>query len=483
MGYSCVPMGLKKYERLAAELERQISRNLVKPGERLSSVRELSRTKRVGLNTVVHALSLLEERGLIVSRPQSGFYVLGPRVPSGVKPPTARLTLPKEVQVSELVSTVFESVGHREVLPLGAACLDEALYPCAAINRLVREVVREQPDLVGRYALPPGDFEYRRQISRRLEKFGTFVAPDELVATGGAMDALSLALRVTCSPGDTVLIASPQYFGILQALQGLRLKVVELPAHPIEDIRLEQVEEALRRSPIAAGIFTPNFSNPLGTLMGDEKKAALVELFARHEVPLIEDDIYAELSYQGLQPRPLKAFDTRGAVLTCASFAKTVSPGLKVGWLAPGRYLEKVKALQLASTMGGGPLGQQVMARYLASKDYERHLRELRLHCSVQVERFSRHVLAHFPEGTRTSQPKGGFVLWVELPRGVDSVELYRRALEGGISISPGTMFSTRDLYRHFIRLNCGNVWSEPLEQGLLRLARLATQLHKASAR
>ncbi|MCE9666265.1 PLP-dependent aminotransferase family protein [Myxococcus stipitatus] len=473
-------MAQKKYERLAAELERQIASNLVKPGERLSSVRELSRVKRVGLNTVVRALGLLEDRGLIVSRPQSGFYVLGPRASSGVTAPAMRLTLPKEVQVPDLVSTLFESAKDRQVLPLGAACLDAELYPLAAINRATRRVVREQPRLVGGYALPPGDFEYRRQVSRRLEKFGTFVAPAELVATGGAMESLGLALRATCSPGDTVLIESPQYFGILQALQHLRLKVVEVPSHPVEGVQLEQVEEALRRGGVSAGLFTPNFSNPLGTLMSDEKKAALVALFARHGVPLIEDDIYAELSFQGLRPRPLKAFDTRGGVLTCASFSKTVSPGLKVGWLAPGRYLPRVQALQLASTMGGSPLSQRVMASYLASREYERNLRELRLHCSVQVERFSRFILERFPEGTRTSRPQGGFVLWVELPRQVDSVELFRRALEEGLSFSPGTLFSTRELYRNYLRLNCGNRWSPRLEQGLARLARLVATMAKA---
>ncbi|MCP3103783.1 PLP-dependent aminotransferase family protein [Myxococcus sp. K15C18031901] len=473
-------MARTKYERLAAELERQISSNLVKPGERLSSVRELSRVKRVGLNTAVRALALLEDRGLIVSKPQSGFYVLGPRTPPGVSSPPMRLSVPQAVQVPELVSTLFESAKNREVLPLGAACLSAELYPNEAINRMTRRVVREQPRLMGSYALPPGDFEYRRQVSRRLERFGTFVAPADIVATNGAMESLGLALRATCAPGDTVLIESPQYFGILQALQHLRLKVVELPAHPVEGIRLEQVEEVLSRRDIAAGLFTPNFSNPMGTLMSDEKKAALVALFARHDVPLIEDDIYAELSFQQLRPRPLRAFDTRGGVLTCASFSKTVSPGLKVGWLAPGRHLEKVQALQLASSMGGSPVSQRVMASYLASKEYERNLRELRLHCSVQVERFSRHLLDHFPEGTRTSQPKGGFVLWVELPKRVDSVELYRRALAEGISLSPGTLFSTRDLYRHYIRLNCGNVWSPKLEQGLTRLGRLATTLARA---
>ncbi|AGC46695.1 GntR family transcriptional regulator [Myxococcus stipitatus DSM 14675] len=476
-----LPMPSKKYEQLAAELELRISTHQVKPGERLSSVRELGRMKQVGVNTVVRALEILEDKGLIVSKPQSGFYVLGPRVASSVTQPRMRLSLPREVDVPALVSTVFESARHRELLPLGAACLSPELYPCESLNRITRRVVREQPRLVGSYELPPGNFEYLRQVSRRLEKFGAFVAPSELVATHGTMESLGLALRATCAPGDTVLIESPQYFGILQALQQLRLKVLELPTHPIDGVSLEQVEQALERHDIAAGLFTPNFSNPLGALMSDAKKAALVELFARYARPLIEDDIYADLSFQGLRPRPLKAWDAQGNVLTCASFSKTVSPGLKVGWLAPGRHMEKVKALQLASTMGCGSLSQQVMARYLASKEYERNLAELRLHCSVQVERISRHVLAHFPEGTRTTTPQGGFVLWVELPRRVDSVELYRRALEEGISTSPGTLFSTRERYRHYLRINCGNRWTPTLEQGLLRLARLATVLHRAS--
>ncbi|WNG17935.1 PLP-dependent aminotransferase family protein [Cystobacter fuscus] len=473
---------MKKYERLAAELEVQISSGLVGPGERLDSVREMSRLKKVGLNTVVRAFELLEDRGLIVARPQSGFYVLGPRTPSGVTTPRLRLSLPKEVSVPEMVSSVFESAREQGWIQLGAACLAAELYPCESLNRFTRRVVREQPRLVGTYELPPGHFEYRRQISRRLERSGCFVEPSELVATNGAMEALGLALRSTCSPGDTVLIESPQYFGILQALQQLQLRVVEVPAHSTDGVALERVEEALRKFDISAGLFIPNFSNPMGALMSDEKKAALVELFSRYDVPLIEDDIYAELSFQGSRPKPLKAFDTQGCVLTCSSFSKTVSPGLRVGWLAPGRYLEKVKALQLSSTMGCGSLAQHVMASYLASREYERHLGDLRLHCSLQMERFSRLILSSFPEGTRLTQPRGGFVLWVELPKRVDSVELYRRALEEGISISPGVLFSASGGYRNYIRLNCGNRWTAPLERGLSRLAELATALQRTGA-
>jgi DNA-binding transcriptional MocR family regulator len=468
---------MNKPEALAAEIEQQITRGLLMPGERIRSVREMSRHKKLGLNTVIRAYEVLEDRGLIVTRAQSGSYVLGPRPKSGVTAPRARPSLPKKVDVPELVSLIFESARDREVVPLGAACLAPELYPCEAINRFTRRVLREEPRLLGSYALPPGDFEYRRQLSRRLEKAGCFVDPAELVATNGAMEALGLALRATCAPGDTVLIESPQYFGILQALQQLQLRVVELPSHPEDGVDLGQVEEALRKFPVSAALFIPNFSNPMGALMRDEKKAALVELLARHDVPLIEDDIYAELSFQGTRPKPLKAFDRKGRVLTCSSFSKTVSPGLKVGWLAPGRYLEKVKALQLSSSMGCGSLSQRVMAGYLASREYERHLKYLQVHFSLQRERFSRVLLSHFPAGTRVTEPKGGFVLWVELPNRVDSVELYRRALEQGISISPGILFSASGRYRNYIRLNCGNAWTAPLERALVHLGELAAEL------
>ncbi|NMO16794.1 PLP-dependent aminotransferase family protein [Pyxidicoccus fallax] len=468
---------MRKPELLAAEIEAHISSGLLKPGERIDSVRELSRLKGVGLNTAVRAHEILEDRGLVVTRPQSGTYVVGPRRDTGVTPPRRRLSMPREVDVPGLVSLVFESAQAQDVVPLGAACLSPDLYPCEAINRFTRQVLREVPELPGGYALPPGQFEYRRQVSRRLARHGCTIDPAEVVATNGAMEALSLALRATCAPGSAVLIESPQYFGILQALQQLQLRVVELPAHPRDGADLAQVEEALEKFDIGAGLFIPNFSNPLGSLMDDARKAQLVDLFARHDVPLIEDDIYAELSFQGARPRPLKAFDRRGGVLTCASFSKTVTPGLRAGWLLPGRYLERVKALQLSSSMGGGSLAQAVLASFLASKEYERHMAGLRTHFSLQVGRVSQAVQQCFPEGTRLTAPRGGFVLWVELPRGTDAVELYRRALEHGISISPGILFSASHSYRNHVRLNCGNRWSPVLARALRKLGELAKEL------
>ncbi len=468
---------MRKPELLAAELEAHISRGLIKPGERIPSVRELSRLKGVGLNTAVRAYEILEDRGLVVTRPQSGTYVLGSRRAPGVTPPRRRLSLPRQIDIPGMVSLVFESARTKDLVPLGAACLSPDLYPCEALNRYTRRAVREAPELLGKYELPPGSFEYRRQVARRLDKRGCAIDPAEVVATHGAMEALGLALRATCAPGQAVLIESPQYFGILQALQQQGLRVVELPAHPEDGVDLAHVEEALSRFDLAAGLFIPNFSNPLGTLMSDEKKARLVELFARHDVPLIEDDIYAELSFQGARPRPLKAFDRGGGVLTCSSFSKTVSPGLRAGWLAPGRYLERVKALQLSSTLGASSLSQAVLSDFLASKEYERHLASLRTHFSLHVGRVSTAVRECFPEGTRLTAPRGGFVLWVELPRGTDAVELSRRALDSGISVSPGVLFSAGPRYRHHLRLSCGNRWSPPLGRALERLGALAREL------
>jgi len=462
---------MKKYERLAAEIDLQISKGLIQAGEKISSIREMSHFKGVGINTVVRAYEILEDRGQIINRPQSGFYVLGPHSSRSLTPPRQRKLLPRGIDNPNLVSLVFESAQDPKTIPLGAACLTPDLYPSKSINKLIRSVVLKQPDLLGRYELPPGNFDYRRQISRRLEKFGCLIDPTEIVATNGAMDALGLALRATCRAGDTVLIESPQYFGILQALQQLQLRVVEVPTHPVDGVDLLQIEYSLQKFHISAAVFIPNFSNPMGILMSDEKKAALVEIFSRHGVPIIEDDIYAELSFQGIRPKPLRAYDKSGNILTCSSFSKTVSPGLRIGWLATGRYQKRIQSLQFAASMGASSLAQHVMAKYIGSREHERNLRELQVHCLHQVERFSRTILSKFPEHTRISSPRGGFVLWVELPMRTDSIELYRKAFKDGISISPGILFSASGRYRNYIRLNCGNHWTAGVERALLRLA------------
>lgn len=467
---------MKKFEQLAAQIERQIREGVFEPGEKILSVREMSHKKNLSINTVLKTYELLEQKGLLATKPQSGFYVLG-RQEDKVLRASQGASIPIDVKVPDLLGFLIDASKDKSLVQFGAAYLAPDLYPSGHINQLTRQILRESPHTATTYELSPGAFEYRRQISKLLAKAGCHVPAEEVLATNGGAEAISLALRATCKPGDTVITESPLFFGTLQAMEGLGLKVLEIKSHPVFGIDIEQLRKALKRHKVAAAVLMPNFSNPLGSAMSDEGKREVVDLLVREGVPTIEDDIYAELPFRGDRPKPLRAFDDSGLVVTCSSFSKSVSPGLRIGWIAPGKFYKEVRRLQLSTTMASGTLSQKIMARYAASKNYERNLRKLRLLCSISVNRTAQEVLNHFPEKTRVSLPQGGFVLWVELPKKIDSVELYRKAVTRGVSFSPGVLFSATRQYRNFLRLNCGNVWSPKVEDGLRTLGALAKKI------
>ncbi len=295
--------------------------------------------------------------------------------------------------------------------------------------------------------------------------------------TNGCMEALNICLRAVTKPGDTVAIDSPCYFGILQCLDSLGLKALEIPTHPRDGVSLEALSYALDTQPIKACLFVLNFSNPLGSSMPDAQKERLVALLAEHDVPLIEDDIYGDLAFDGTRPRMAKAFDRTGRVLLCDSFSKTLAPGYRVGWCAPGRWLARVEQLKLVTSVATATLPQMAIADFLANGGYNHHLRRIRRLYAEKVGQMSRAVSASFPAGTRLTRPAGGYVLWVELPPAVNSLELFDRALAAGVSIAPGPIFSAKGKFRNFIRLNCGIPWSPEVERAVERLGRLARQM------
>jgi DNA-binding transcriptional MocR family regulator len=236
---------------------------------------------------------------------------------------------------------------------------------------------------------------------------------------------------------------------------------------------LAQLVMALERHRPRACWLMTNFQNPLGSLMSDEKKQALVALLARHEVPLIEDDVYGELYFGSRRPLPAKAFDKPGLVMHCSSFSKCLAPGYRIGWAVPGRFTRDVARLKLTRTLSASVPAQGAIADYLAKGGYDRHLRQLRHALSVQQGAMMRAVVRHFPAGTRATRPLGGYFLWVELAPHVDALDIQRSALAQGISVAPGPMFSADRKFRNCLRLNYGHPWDERTEAAMATLGRI----------
>lgn len=463
----------KLYEQVADQIQVLMQEGTLQPGDRLPSVRKLREQFSVSMSTVLEAYRLLEDRGLIEVRPQSGYYV---KHGLAIAPREPELSTPSK-QVSPVSTSLAFQIGRSirdpKTISLGPAIPGIELMPTATLNRLMGKILREQPEVTHAYDTPPGCEPLRHEIARRLMDVGCSVTPDEILTTNGTSESVYLSLKAVTQPGDTVAIESPMSYGLLEALGALHLNALELPTHPRDGISLAHLEAALDKRQIVACFLISNFSNPLGTCMSDLKKKQIVELLTHYDIPLVEDDIYGDLYFEGTRPKAMKAFDREGLVLYCASHSKTLSPGLRVGWSVAGRYQNQIETLKWVINQTTAIAPQLTIAAFLANGGYDRHLRQLRRAYQSQMTRMTQAICEHFPEETKVTRPNGGHLLWVEMPAGFDSIQLYQEALEYHISIVPGSIFSPSGSYRNCFRLNAGLPWSELLNQAMHTLGYL----------
>ncbi len=466
------------YMRLARLLEGMISARALKPGDRIPSVRHFSEQQRVSVPTALQAYATLETRGLIEARPKSGFYVRHRQAMSVPQPKGCR-ERPRVMGLAGVdpLEALMADLTDPGLVPLGAALPSAELLPGRVLTRALGVIGRRMGAASVQYDMCPGSEVLRQELARRSLEWGCALAADDFVVTVGATEAVSLALRATCVPGDTVLVESPTYFGFPRILRELRLNALPVAVDSGTGLDLEAVRRVIRRTKVAACLVMPNFHNPVGCLMPDDGKRELVAMLAERRIPLIEDDIYGDLQHDGVRPRCLKAFDGEGGVILCGSYSKTLAPGYRVGYVAPGRWLGAVTAHKRTSTLAGALLPTLAVADFLRNGGYDRYLRGIRQTYRRQVERMRDALVEAFPEGIRLSRPQGSFLLWCELPETVDSVELHRQARASGISLAPGPLFSADGRFRNFVRINCGHPWSPVVERSVGILGDLVRRL------
>ncbi|MES2579581.1 MAG: PLP-dependent aminotransferase family protein [Pseudomonadota bacterium] len=470
---------MKLYEQLANSIAQSIQEGVLCRGDKLPSVRQASASREVSPSTVFQAYYLLEARGLISARERSGYFVSGGTagIPTSPEPTTQVNEELTQIDVSELVFEVLESIRVRNVIPLGSAFPSPLLFPLSNLARTMASSVQMMDPWSSVDNLSPGDANLRRQIALRYMIDGLHVAADEIIITNGALEALNLCLMAVARPGDTILIESPTFYAALQSIERIGLSAIEVPSHPRDGIDLIAMELALERHKPKACWLMTNFQNPLGSLLSDEKKKALVTLLTKYQVPLIEDDVYGELYFGDKRPTPAKAFDTEGLVMHCSSFSKCLAPGYRVGWVATGRYSKAIERLKLTTTLSASATAQVALAKYLQKGGYDKHLRSLRHTLLVNQIKFIEAIERYFPDGTRLTVPQGGYFLWVKLPDGVNALEVHRIALANGISIAPGPIFSAQKRFTDYIRLNYGHIWDARMEASLSTLGSIVRDL------
>jgi DNA-binding transcriptional MocR family regulator len=468
------------YMQVADGLEKMISEDVLKIGDKLPSVRVLSDEYGISMGTAFQAYYHLEGKGLIESRPKSGYYVRFNQrrfreLPGIIQPNV----LSHEVSVKEMIASIYSdiAVNNEKVINFALAVPDIALLPAAKINKSVTQVLRHHKDHCISYEHTQGNAELRKQIAKLAFNWGGKVQAGEVLVTSGCLEAMTLCLRAVTQPGDTVAVESPNYFGVFQAIESMGLKVVEISSSPVSGLDLDCLQQAIKKYTIKACVVIPNFNNPLGGCMPDEEKEKLVSIISRNNIPLIEDDIYGELYFGKKRPRTCKYYDTRGLVMYCSSLSKSLAPGYRIGWVLPGKFIEQVKQIKRINNISSPTLTQAAIAHYLQHGRYEYHLKSMRRALFTQCLRYQQAIIDYFPEDTKVSRPSGGFVLWVQLNRKVNTFKLRIEAMKQDISVVPGKIFSGSGNYNNCIRISFGKPWDDNADYGLQMLGKIIKKM------
>ena len=477
------------YLQLAQRLRDGIDQAAMKEGTRLPSVRILAAQHAISVSTALQALRWLETRGYIEARPRSGYFVAkrakGGKRASGARdaktPRGNRWARPApELDVQARDHLAIAAAPAPATVRLDLASAETHLYPVDRFSVLLRRLAYQHRDLVGSHVRGTGYPGLRAQIARQAMQYACELDPDEIVVTNGCVEALNLALRAVARPGDVVAVESPTYFVLLQMLRALEMPIHPIPARPQAGMDIDALKDAFDRGvPIKAVVTVANGNNPLGSVASDAHKRRLVALLRERDVPLIEDDIFGDLCFGETRPRPVRSFDdAQGNVLLCGGFSKSLCPGLRLGWIAGGRFTERVKALKYTTSMATAELQQAAVAELLATGGYALHLRRLKTALQSQQRMLREAVLQYFPDGTEVTDPAGGLVLWAKLPaidgRRRSTRTLFEQARAEGIGFAPGHLFGEGDVFDDCLRLNAGNRWTSELDAAVKRLGELA---------
>lgn len=457
------------YEEVCRKIREMIKKGTFRPGDRLPSIRLLRQEMNISANTVMTAYGQLENEGLIEARPQSGFYVRPKVLSNGHQQAKNHLPkdiTPNQVSLGDTTLQVMDTISNQMLLPLGIGMPNPDHLPIDKLNRmLASEAKRFRVQSIS-YTDTQGCLRLRSQIAKRSLLAGCSLGADDIIITNGCIEAITLALQCICRPGDTIAIGTPVHPAFLKFIQWMGLRILEIPSCLKEGISLDVLRYTIKQNHVSACIVIANFNNPLGSLMPEEKKQELVTLLEKNNIPLIEDDIYGDLAFGKSRPNAAKAYEQQGLVLHCSSFSKTLAPGFRVGWIAPGRFMQKLMRHKSLSNIATASPTQLAIAEFLINGGYDAYLRKVRRIYAKQIDSVIEAIGLYFPEGTQVNRPKGAYNLWVELPEGYDTYKLYEIALQNGISIAPGMIFTLEKNFTNFFRLNA-SYWSDRVEHAL----------------
>ena len=465
-----------KYDQVSRYINGLIEKGDLKPGDKAPSLRKLSKQLGVSIATITQAYVNLEDQGILLAKPQSGFYVnaLVNQI-NDIPKAAAPRSQARRVRFGDLFEEVFRNANNPRIMSFGTSNPSMEFMPVKSLTRATRSIISRYPERSMDYLFPPGNRKLREQIAQLYSQTYTRVQAKDVIITSVATEALSISLRSVAKRGDAIAVESPTYFAVLRMIEQMGMLAVEIETDPVTGLDLEALEEAFDTMDIKAVLASPNTSNPLGSQMPEDRKRSMVNLLAERDIPLIEDDVYGSVYFGDKAPRPAKSYDLNDIVLSCSSFSKTLAPGHRVGWVIAGRYHKKFLEYKQAWSSATSSINQLALAEFLSSGQYDRHLVRLRIAMREQVEKGRFMIAKNFPEGTCISNPHGGNVLWVEMPGHCDSIDIFNRALEHNIAITPGILFSASRRYKNCIRINCGQPWNDASVEAIKKLGEIVS--------
>lgn len=441
------------YKQLAEQIAGDIEDNKLQRGSRLPSLRQLAKQHAISMTTAVHCYQELESLGLIKAKPQTGYYVA--EKSSSLPPPTwsqfaSRITVPRASPITT----------HHHSGPLGVSGSALTDNEQTELERSFRRVMQRIGHRLSSYPNSQGEQGLRLALANHFSELGIACKEHDFVVTSGCMSAMKTALEVCSEQGDAVAISSPCFNGTLELLHVLKRKIVEIPSLE-EGIDLDQLEEHLKCGRVKTGVFCTSHMNPQGITMSPKQKQRLARLANQYQVPIIEDDVYLELSYSAHCPLPAKYYDDGGYILWCGSVSKSLSPSYRLGWCIPGRFREQYHQHFAAGSYGVSTPVQLALADFIDSGQYAKLLKAKRRRLLEQREQYLTYLARHLPKGAKVSNPQGGFVVWVQIPS-LNGRKLVDDLTKHRIDVRPGALFTTLDLYHDCLRINIGH----PLKGG-----------------
>jgi DNA-binding transcriptional MocR family regulator len=462
------------YQQVIDFIEHQEKIGALQPGEKLPSLRKLSRQFEISVPTVKQAYIELERQGRVCAKPQSGYYLQAARARTLKPRPTKWAQCkPVEVQDRSMIEQVHAAVHIPNTVALGISNPIQAHPPDKALARLMRSVLSKVSEKAVSYGPVTGDEKLRMQLAFRYQDQGVNTNPNDIVITNGAQEALSIALQCVAKRGDIIAIESPCFFGIIELIETLGLKALEVYTCTEDGVCLDDLAEAINQHDITACLFSTAINNPLGSMKTDEQRQEMVSLLEQHDIPLIEDEVYSELYFTDAKPKPAQLYSEKGLVMTCSSFSKTAAPGYRIGWLLPGKFEEQAKRIKRAQSSSTPMLQQWTLNEYLLSGNYDRHLCVLRKTLAYNCERMRALIADHFPPEVCISKPQGGSVLWLRCQSHVNTSEFFQEGLTQGVSFAPGVIFSPSGRYKNYMRVSFGVHWNDDIEMAIKVLGQL----------